>query len=554
MARKIMGLIVLAWTVVSATACRTAAPDPGPLPTADFVLNFCNFPQAWSVSRGRGVVVGVVLDEGKGSETLLKRLGQTAPLAEVRRYSSRDFLENPSLLSQGVRVLLIREPIADDHLAAGLRSIRFLVQNGVCPVLPAYFGPMRKDRDYSNWRNFIKNAADAGAVIVGTHGRFYQLGNLEFWKTIPVDVYALHTGIDGETPFHPDAFIEEDLAVPAYQAAGTAALLIEREPSITPASIKDRLRRQGLQVLWAVLDIQWRKGKSWITNRGFLSANALEDYLKQNADVSARAISQMTGSCLDAALILGLPAMADGEWCRRALRLHEARRRASGKGVTVAILDHSFVADDWSLKGRLANPGSIIPGVPSLASKPSHGTWMARQLVRIAPGVKIMPVVIMGDKSPGAEEYIQGIDYAIAHGADIISLSHAAVAPDKTTALDAAAARAAEAGATFVFIHYRGTRNDVIHPGPIEFAPYHEGEDCVHVIGTNFSDEFPLTWGVSQTAPIVAGVIALMKEARPGLKPAEIRKILLDSSTEVGGFKLLDAAKAVGAPRDSGHR
>ncbi len=87
----------------------------------------------------------------------------------------------------------------------------------------------------------------------------------------------------------------------------------------------------------------------------------------------------------------------------------------------------------------------------------------------------------------------------------------------------------------------------MVHPDPIEFAST-EQEDYIYVVGTNFIDEsaFPYTWGVSPTVPMVPGVIAMMKEINPHLKPTEIRQILLSSNNmNPDGFPLLDALKAV---------
>ena len=106
--------------------------------------------------------------------------------------------------------------------------------------------------------------------------------------------------------------------------------------------------------------------------------------------------------------------------------------------------------------------------------------------------------------------------------------------------------RATEAGVSIVYIHYYGNRSDVIVSKPIEFAE--KDKDYIYVIGTGFIDEetFPNTWGVSQTAPIVAGVIALMKELNPDLSPVEIKDILLKSGNRISsGYKILDACKAV---------
>ena len=98
-----------------------------------------------------------------------------------------------------------------------------------------------------------------------------------------------------------------------------------------------------------------------------------------------------------------------------------------------------------------------------------------------------------------------------------------------------------------MFIHYYGDRKDVVRPGPIEFARG-DKEEYIYIVGTNFINEFafPATWGLSPTAPIVSGVIAMMKEINPNLKPMEVKQILLKShNLNPEGYPLLDAFKAV---------
>ena len=72
-------------------------------------------------------------------------------------------------------------------------------------------------------------------------------------------------------------------------------------------------------------------------------------------------------------------------------------------------------------------------------------------------------------------------------------------------------------------------------------------KDIVYIIGTKFLEKgSSFTWGVSHTAPIVAGVIALLKEVKPDLRPDEIKKILLESSKKTyDGYPILDSSKAL---------
>ena len=87
-------------------------------------------------------------------------------------------------------------------------------------------------------------------------------------------------------------------------------------------------------------------------------------------------LETVEGSCLDAALILGLPPMKSGQWSRSILEVSRARKLATGKGVTVAILDRMFDKESPVLKNRVVKPGSVIDGVPVFSSL-GHGTWMA---------------------------------------------------------------------------------------------------------------------------------------------------------------------------------
>jgi subtilisin family serine protease len=301
------------------------------------------------------------------------------------------------------------------------------------------------------------------------------------------------------------------------------------------------------KLFWAQIKIQVSEDKFMqmvLPNLSEKSIGNLKHKFK-----NSKVLKVISAITLDAALLLGLPAMGDGEWSINTLNVSAAQKLATGKSVTVAILDHSFDKEHSALKGRIVNPGSVIEGGQVFTEVGSHGTWMANDLVKVAPDVRIMPVMIYGrtELSP-ADLYIKGIRYAVENGADIISLSHRAISKDRQADLDEAIEQASQSGVTFVYIHYRGGRDDVIVSGPIEFVRFDRGQQKVYVVGTNFISEssFPYTWGVSQSAPLVSGVIAMMKELNPGLNPREIREILLDSGKLTpDGYPLLDALAAV---------
>jgi len=518
-------------------------------PTADFDANFCNFPQAWTLTKGEGVRVGVVYQPKEKQPDWRQRVAALAPGSNVVRLSESDCAP----ASEGVpgyQVLLLLTPIEERRYDETLRVIRSCAEKGAAVILPAYFGPMRENVDYAPWRQFVRSASRLGAIVVGSHGAAYQLGRSSFWKGMPVDIYALHSGIDGDKYFGSDALVQRDLESSAYLAAGAAALMRSHDPSLAPKALKQAFQRYGRKVSWAELELEPEPGSSLSRLHPALTRASLDRLLKEFQEAKPRIRETFEGGALDAGLLLGIKPMGDGEWRRRALRAAPAGKKATGKGVTVAILDHLFDPDDPALKGRLVKPGSVLEDNP-VFSMSGHGTWMARALVEIAPDVRIMPVRICGRGRMGdADLYIKGIEYAVENGAGIISLSHQAVPKEKREALDRAVARASEKNVCFVYIHYQGGREEVIVPGPIEFAKFDRGRKVVYVVGTNFinEDAFPYTWGVSQTAPIVSGVIAMMKEINPKLTPPEIKEKLLNASDTIeSGYPILNALKAIAA-------
>ena len=231
---------------------------------------------------------------------------------------------------------------------------------------------------------------------------------------------------------------------------------------------------------------------------------------------------------------------------------HEAQQLATGKGITVAILDHLFVKTDYSLKNRTIKPKSMLGNDDSpftSVENLGHGTWMARILVKVAPGIKIIPIKICGDGHYGdADLYINGIKYAISNGADIISLSQEGIPKDRIEDFDQAVGEAIRKNVAIVFINYNGQNPNVIIPQPIEFANKYSREGSVFVVGTNYfdRDSFPYTWGVSYTAPFVSGIIALIKELNPDMPPVQIKKILMQSNRNLLiEYPLVDAHQAV---------
>ena len=537
-------LFLIPALMISSSCARRIEPAP------DFSINFCNFPHAWTESKGKNVSIGIISSNTEGAEDWLKKVSSLAPEANVIHVEREAFLAGDNSVFEH-QVVLLAQPIEKADYDKALRSIKKFRERDTVFILPAYFGPMEKDMDYNLWQDFVRKSSENDAVIVGAHGMMYQLGNLSFWKKIPVDIFALHNEVGGDRLWGTESLIEHNLEKPSYLVAGAVALLRSKSPKLSPEDVRNIIRKKGRKVIWMVSDVKWRNDENWLRAWPVLNPEILREKEKQLQENNYKIVETIEGNCLDAALLFGLEPMVDGEWARKALNLSRAQKTATGKGVIVAILDHMFEPEDWSLKGRVVKPGSILEGAPVFDPETGlgHGTWMAQELVRIAPDVKVMPVRFCGRGRYGeADLYIKGIEYAAENGADIISISHQPLPPDRQDDLDRAIEEASKKGVTLVYIHYQGKRNDVVVAKPIEFAPYYNGKEYVYVIGTNFIDEskFPMTWGVSSTAPMVSGVIAMMKELNPRLTPQEIREILVISGRELeSGYRVLDAVKAL---------
>lgn len=512
------------------------------LPVADFPTNFCNFPFAWQHTLGENVEVIILRDRADDQSSLEQQIQQLAPRAAIISRPLTSFLKKELNLRKNHVVFIASEiqPADYDHFLEALGD-----HSEVTFAMPAYFGPMVENNDYAPWRDFVSRASQQTVIIIGTHGDMYQLGDLTFWKHLPIDFFApLREGIKNFAAMDPEFLIPSNLEGSAYLGVAAIALARSHYPDYSPARIRQMLREKGRKVHWSVVGLPAAANNMVLAYPHF-DKNDLGGYERDEVRKIERNVMQ--GTSLDMAVLFGhqLPAM--GGWCMQALEAPKAREIATGKKKIVAILDHSFNRNHPLLKDRYVSPVSMIEGEPALSEGSSHGTDMAIDVLLMAPDALIMPIVVVGNGQWGeAEPMIRGIRYAVENGADVISCSQGAIKGEQD-ALDEAIEQATRKGVTFVFINYKGNRHEVIVPAPVEFAKYHNGQERVYMIGTNFiGNDSPITWGVSHTAPILSGLITMMREVNPDLQPARIRQILLQSTKETpDGWPILNAHQAL---------
>ncbi len=255
-------------------------------------------------------------------------------------------------------------------------------------------------------------------------------------------------------------------------------------------------------------------------------------------------------------------ALAEGDPAQYALaklRLPEAHRLAHGANVTIAVIDSGIDAKHPELANAIAD------SFDALGSKEGphvHGTGVAgaivahARLMGSAPAARILAIRAFGSAPSGAESttfvVLRGLDYAAAHGAQIVNMSFAGPKdPLIERGLAAAAAKgimmiaaSGNAGAKSPPL-YPAANPDVIAVGATDaqdklFAASNRGGHIAVVApGVDIflpapDEKYQMTSGTSFSAAYISGLAALMLERNPALKPEEVRAILMKTARDLG--------------------
>ncbi|MDT0573536.1 S8 family serine peptidase [Streptomyces sp. DSM 3412] len=273
-------------------------------------------------------------------------------------------------------------------------------------------------------------------------------------------------------------------------------------------------------------------------------------------------------------------------WEHQALKLDAAQRLAQGEGITVAVLDTGVEADHPALKGRVTTgPDYIGEGSDSeeADNEGRHGTAMASDVLKVAPKAKILSLrVTDGSGEPGYSEggdpVAQGINYAIEHDADVISMSIGdqllgnSYDEDVTDALGRAAlagvpvlASAGNSGDLFNDAQYPAG-----YPGVIAVAALQQdgtraafstvrtynavAAPGVDIMSASNSGGYATIDGTSPATALASGVVALMLSRNDKLTPAQVRTILTTTAghaaqghSPLDGYGVIDAPAAIEA-------
>jgi subtilase family protein len=241
------------------------------------------------------------------------------------------------------------------------------------------------------------------------------------------------------------------------------------------------------------------------------------------------------------------------------LRLPEAHTLAHGANVTVAVIDSGVDVKHPELANAVA--GSF----DALGSKEGshvHGTGIAgaivshARLMGSAPAARILAIRAFAAAPNGGEStsfvILKALDYAAAHGAQIVNMSFAgpndpliergiSAAVTKGIVMVAAAGNA---GAKSPPLYPAANRN-VIAVGATDaqdrlFAASNRGSYiAVSAPGVDIflpapDEKYQMASGTSFSAAYISGLAALLLERNPALKPDEVRAIMMKTARDLG--------------------
>jgi hypothetical protein len=241
-----------------------------------------------------------------------------------------------------------------------------------------------------------------------------------------------------------------------------------------------------------------------------------------------------------------------------ALRLAQAHRWATGRGVRVAVIDTGVDVEHPELRGRIAKTGNFVEiagrGDPSFNSD-IHGTAVAGViaaalnstigLVGVAPQAQVFALKACWQERPGAREAVcdsytlsKAIDFAIIQGAQVLNFSLAGppdpmiaklVASALTRGIVVVAADGPDAARSFPATQpgVLGVAGSDDLQGGLRFptrrlaagtlaAP---GVDILTTVPHGHYDFFS---GASFAAAQVSGAVALLLEREPKMTPLQV--------------------------------
>jgi subtilisin family serine protease len=276
---------------------------------------------------------------------------------------------------------------------------------------------------------------------------------------------------------------------------------------------------------------------------------------------------------------------AGSEWHLNKIGATTAWDSSLGRGVTIAVLDSGVNVNHPDLKDRIVPGYNVYNGNTDVTDVCGHGTAVAGSaaatsnnatgVAGIAGAAGIMPLRIAYTDSTGCHAYFStiasGLTYAADHGARVANVSYSGVA-GSSAILSAARYMNSKGGLVFVSAGNNNVDENVTPDPALVVVSATDGNDAkagfsswgnfvtiaapgTNIWTTNNSLGYSAWNGTSFSAPITAGVAALMMAARPDLGGDTIQSLLYSTAVDLGaagrdavfGYGRVDAAAALRA-------
>jgi subtilisin family serine protease len=241
------------------------------------------------------------------------------------------------------------------------------------------------------------------------------------------------------------------------------------------------------------------------------------------------------------------------------LNLPRAHKLAHGMNVTIAVIDSGIDASHPELTNTIADS---FDALGSKEGAHAHGTGIAGaiaahgRLMGSAPEARIIAIRAFASAQDGAESssyvILKSLNYAVLHGAQVINMSFAG--PKDSLIERAIAAVAARDVVLVAAVGNAGPKSPPLYPAANPNVIAVSGTDSqdrlftasnrgVHIAlaapGTDLflpapDKKYQMSSGTSFSAGYVSGVVALLLERNPALKPNEVRAMLTSTARDLG--------------------
>jgi subtilisin len=233
---------------------------------------------------------------------------------------------------------------------------------------------------------------------------------------------------------------------------------------------------------------------------------------------------------------------------------------ATGRGVTVAILDSGLESDHPALMGRVIESVAVelVDGEPNIVADAAgdlfgHGTACGGIILGLAPEVELVSVRVLGTdlKGKGAA-FLGGLEWAIARGVQVANLSLSSKSEALFPAFHEVVDEAYFKGIALVSAanNVPGASYPSLFSSVISVAAHETADPWRWYYNPRPPVEFgawgvdvPIAWkdrsttvatGNSFAAPHIAGLVALVAGKHPGLAPFEVKAVLAGTADMPG--------------------